>query len=86
MIIIVSCLLIHEPLSFFISTHLILIIFQGVWSFKFSIFKEENQNQVLFDLDGHSVGVSEYGHYTAQAKESVLNSGARNNTFLILGR
>ena len=28
----------------------------------------------------------EYGHYTAQAQESVLNSGARSNVFLISGR
>ena len=42
--------------------------------------------EVLFDLAVHSVGVSEYGHYTAQAEESVLNSGATNNAFFILGR
>ena len=28
---------------------------------------------MLFDLVVHSVGVSEYEHYTAQAEESVLN-------------
>ena len=32
--------------------------------------------EVLFDLAVHSVGVSECGHYTAQAEESALNSGA----------
>ena len=31
---------------------------------------------MLFDLVVHSVGVSEYAHYTAQAEESVLNSEA----------
>ena len=33
-------------------------------------------HEVLFDLVVHSVGVSKYVHYTAQAEESVLNSGA----------
>ena len=42
--------------------------------------------EVLFDLVVHSVGVSKYGHYTAQAEESVLNSGALNKAFVILGR
>ena len=28
----------------------------------------------------------EYGHYTAQAQESVLKSGARSKVFLISGR
>ena len=42
--------------------------------------------EVLFDLVVHSVGVSEYGHYTAQAEESVLNSEALNKAFFILGR
>ena len=42
--------------------------------------------EVLLDLVVHSVGVSEYGHYTAQAEESVLNSGALNKAFFILGR
>jgi len=32
--------------------------------------------EVLFALDVHSIGLSEYGHYTAQAQESVLDSGA----------
>ena len=41
---------------------------------------------MLFDLVVHSVGVSEYGHYTAQAEESVLNSEALNKAFFILGR
>ena len=27
--------------------------------------------EVLFDLDVHSVGVSEYGHHTTQAEKSV---------------
>ena len=42
--------------------------------------------EVLFALVVHSVGVSEYGHYTAQAQESLLDSGATNDTFFILGR
>ena len=41
---------------------------------------------MLFDLVVHSVGVSEYGHYTAQAEESVLNYKALNKAFFILGR
>ena len=42
--------------------------------------------QVLFALVVHSVGVREYGHYTAQAEESVLNFGVLNRAFFILGR
>ena len=42
--------------------------------------------EVLFDLVVHSVGVSKNRHYTAQAEESVLNSGALNKEFFILGR
>ena len=38
-------------------------------------------NEALFDLVVHSVGVSEHGHYTAQAEESVLNSGATKTHF-----
>ena len=38
-------------------------------------------NEALFDLVVHSVGVSEYGHYSAQAEESVLNSGATKTHF-----
>ena len=35
--------------------------------------------EVLLALDVvHSGGVSEYGHYTAHAQESVLDSGATN--------
>ena len=41
---------------------------------------------MLLDLVVHSVGVSECGHYSAQAEESVLNSGALNKAFFILGR
>ena len=33
-----------------------------------------------------SVGVSEYGLYTAQAQESLLNSGATNKAVFISGR
>ena len=42
--------------------------------------------KVLFALVVHSVGVSECGHYTTQAQESPLHSGATNNAFFILGR
>ena len=42
--------------------------------------------EVLFALIVHSVGVSEYGHYTAQAQGSPLDSEATNNAFFILGR
>ena len=41
--------------------------------------------EVLFTIVAHSVGVSKYGRYTAQAQESLLNSGATNKAFLILG-
>ena len=33
----------------------------------------------------HSVCMSKYGHYKAKAQESVLNSGATNKAFFILG-
>ena len=39
----------------------------------------------LFALVVHSVAVSEYGHYTAQAQESLLNSGATNRAVYIVG-
>ena len=42
--------------------------------------------EVLFALVVHSVGVSEYGHYTAQGQESPLDSGATNEAFFSLGR
>ena len=42
--------------------------------------------EVLFALDVHSVGVSECGHYKAQAQESLLNYGATNKAVFILGR
>ena len=43
--------------------------------------------EVLFALVVHSVRMSEYGHYTAQAQESAFkNSGATNEVFFILGR
>ena len=42
--------------------------------------------ELLFALVVHSVGVSEYRHYTAQAQEGPLDSGATNNAFFILGR
>ena len=50
---------------------------------KFRVFLHQ---EVLFDLVVHSVGVSEYRHYTAQAEESVMNSEALNKAFYILGR
>ena len=42
--------------------------------------------EVLFVLVICSVGVSAYGHYTKQAQESLLNSGATNKAVFILGR
>jgi len=42
--------------------------------------------EVLFALVVHSVGVSECGHYKAEAQESPLNSGATNKAVFILGR
>ena len=42
--------------------------------------------EVLFALVVHSVGVSEYGLYKAQAQERLLNSGATNKAVFILGR
>ena len=42
--------------------------------------------EVSFPLVVHSVGVSEYRNYTAQAQESPLDSGATNKAFFILGR
>ena len=41
--------------------------------------------EMLFPLDGNSVGVSEYGHFTAQAQESLSDSGAINKAFFMLG-
>ena len=42
--------------------------------------------KVLFAIVVHSVDVNEYGHYTAQAQGSLLNSGATNKAVSILGR
>ena len=42
--------------------------------------------EVLFTLAVHSVGVSKHGHHTAQVQESLLDSGATNMAFFILGR
>ena len=39
--------------------------------------------EVLFALVVDTVGVSEYGHYKAQAQESLLNSGATNKAVFI---
>ena len=50
---------------------------------KISVFLHQ---EVLCDLVVHSVGVSEYGNYTAQAEESVFNYEALNKAFFILGR
>ena len=41
--------------------------------------------EVLFAIDVHSVSLREYGHHTAQAQESLLNSGATNKAVFILG-
>ena len=51
-------------------------------------FRVSLRQEVLFTLDVHSVGVSEYGHNTAQspAQESLLDSGATNQASFILGR
>ena len=42
--------------------------------------------EVLFALVVHSVGVSEHGHYKAEAQGSLLNSRATNKAVFILGR
>jgi len=42
--------------------------------------------EVSFALVVHSVGLSEYGHYTAQAQESLFNSRATNKAVFILGK
>ena len=42
--------------------------------------------EVLFALVVHSVGVSQYGHYKAQAKDSLLYSGPTIKAFFILGK
>jgi len=41
--------------------------------------------EVLFAHVVQSVGIREYGHYTAQAQESLFSSGATNKAFYILG-
>ena len=40
--------------------------------------------EVLFAV--HSVGVSKYGHHTAQAQESLFCSGATKEAVFMLGR
>ena len=42
--------------------------------------------EVLFALVVHSVGVSEYGHYKAEAQGNVLNSGGTNKAVFIFGK
>ena len=42
--------------------------------------------EAFFTLDIFSVCVSECGYYTAQAQESLLDSGATKKAFFILGR
>ena len=42
--------------------------------------------EVLFARVAHSVGVSKYGHHTAQARESPLDSGVTNKAFFLFGR
>ena len=42
--------------------------------------------EVLFAIVVRSVSVSEYGHYTTQARETLLNSRATNKAVFILGR
>ena len=46
------------------------------------LLQEELFARVLYS----SVGVCKYGHHTAQAQESPLESGATNMAFFILGR
>ena len=41
---------------------------------------------MLFALDVHSVGVSEYRHYRTQTPEGLSNSGVTNMAVFILGR
>ena len=53
---------------------------------RLSPFKRKNQSflllqEVLVALVVYSVGVSLYGHYTAQAHGSPLDSGATNKAF-----
>ena len=58
--------------------------------FRPSPFKGENQSfppsRSVVALVVHSVGMSKYGHCTAQAQESLLNFGATNKAVFILGR
>ena len=42
--------------------------------------------EVLFAIVVSSVGVSDKVHYTAQAQESLLDTGATNMAVFILGR
>jgi len=42
--------------------------------------------EVLFALVVHSVGVSKYGHYTAQAQESPLDSVTTYKAIFIVQR
>ena len=42
--------------------------------------------EVLFALVVNSVGVSEHGHYKAEAQGGLLNSRATNKAVFILGR
>ena len=42
--------------------------------------------EVLFPIVVRSVGLSEYGDFTAQTQESLLNSGATNKAVFILER
>ena len=44
------------------------------------------QELLLFALVVHSVGVSKYGHFTAEAQESLLHSEVTNQAIFILGR
>ena len=51
------------------------------WKMRVFLLQEE-----LFALVVYSVGVSENGHYKAQAQGSLLNFGATNKAVFILGR
>ena len=46
----------------------------------------DSLQDLLFAVVVHSVVVSEYEHYKAQAQESLLNSGATNKAVFILER
>ena len=58
----------------------------GLQALSIQKIKSEFLQEVLFALVAYSVGVSEYGHYTAQAQESLLDSGATNKALFYFKR